>query len=139
MSQEINFLSVKNQKKLLSSKQISCEELIKVHIDQIEKYNPYVNAMVTLTYDLALDQAKDFDNKPEKQNGILAGLPVAVKDLEETSGIKTTFGSRIYSENIPTNESLIVNNIKESGSIIIGKSKTPEFGAASQTFNEVFR
>ena len=138
MSQESNFLSVKNQKKLLSSKQISCEELIKVRIDQIEKYNPYVNAMVTLTYDLALDQAKDFDNKPEKQNGILAGLPVAVKDLEETSGIKTTFGSRIYSENIPTNDSLIVKNIKKSGAIIIGKSNTPEFGAGSQTFNEVF-
>ena len=67
----------------MSSKQISCEELIKVHIDQIEKYNPYVNAVVAVTYDLALDQAKDFDNKPEKQNGILADLPVAVKDLEK--------------------------------------------------------
>ena len=90
MTQRLIFCSVKS-KKLLSSKQISCEELVKVHIDQIEKYNPYINAMVTLSYDLALENAKEFDNKPEKQSGILAGLPVAVKDLEETSGIKTTF------------------------------------------------
>ena len=138
MTEEINFLSALNLKKLLSTKQISCEELIKIHLNQIEKYNPLVNAIVTLTNELAIKQAKDFDNNTDKLNGILAGLPVAVKDLEETSGIRTTFGSQIYKDNIPNNDSLIVKKVKESGAIIIGKSNTPEFGAGSQTFNEVF-
>ncbi|MBA31756.1 MAG: amidase [Chloroflexi bacterium] len=138
MTEEINFLSTINQKKLLLSKQISCEELVNVHLDQIDKYNPLVNAIVTLSNELAINQAKDIDNNSDKLNGILAGLPVAVKDLEETSGIRTTFGSQIYADNIPNSDSLIVKKVKESGAIIIGKSNTPEFGAGSQTFNEVF-
>jgi amidase len=70
--------------------------------------------------------------------GPLHGLPVAHKDLFETAGIRTTFGSRIYKDNIPERDSIIVERAKKAGAITIGKTNTPEFGAGSQTFNEVF-
>ena len=66
------------------------------------------------------------------------GLPIGIKDLAETSGIKTTYGSLVYKSFFPKTDALIVKRIKEAGAIVIGKTNTPEFGAGAQTFNEVF-
>jgi amidase len=73
-----------------------------------------------------------------KLPGPLHGLPHAVKDLVPTAGIRTTFGSRIYKDFVPVTDGLIVERLKGAGAIIIGKTNTPEFGAGSHTFNEVF-
>src|SRR5678815_3893514 len=70
--------------------------------------------------------------------GPLHGLPVAHKDLMETRGIRTTFGSPLYKDNVPTENDIIVERIRRAGAIIVGKTNTPEFGAGSQTFNAVF-
>ena len=76
--------------------------------------------------------------RAEETWGVLHGLPVAHKDLFETAGIRTTFGSRIYKDYVPDHDAIIVERAKRAGAITIGKTNTPEFGAGSQTFNEVF-
>jgi amidase len=70
--------------------------------------------------------------------GVLHGLPIAHKDLVDTAGIRTTFGSPFHRDNVPTRDALIVTRIRAAGAITIGKTNTPEFGAGSQTFNPVF-
>src|SRR5262245_17524363 len=70
--------------------------------------------------------------------GPLHGLPIAHKDLQITKGIRTTFGSPIYADFVPAEDSLLVDRIRRAGAILVGKTNTPEFGAGSQTFNPVF-
>ena len=126
---------------MLKAGEISCAELTAAHIDQIEKYNPEINAIVTHTADLALEQAALADLKIAKNPencGPLHGLAVAYKDLSLTKGVRTTFGSISMQDHVPDENSLIVDRTQEAGAIMLGKTNTPEFGAGSHTFNEVF-
>ncbi len=122
---------------------ISSREVMQAHLDQIERVNPMVNAIVTLLdADDLLDQASKADERLAKEGpegiGPLHGLPVGIKDLQPTAGIRTTYGSRIFKDFVPEEDSLTVQRYKEAGAIVMGKTNTPEFGAGSQTFNEVF-
>jgi amidase len=136
---DLCFLTAKEMLDLVISKQLSSEELVKVHLKQIETVNPKVNAVVTLA-EQALKNARQADNALAKGNptGLLYGLPVLHKDLQETQGIRTTYGSPIYQHFIPDIDALIVEKLKKAGAITLGKTNTPEFGAGSQTFNQVF-
>jgi amidase len=110
-------------------------------LSQIARINPKVNAICTLLdRDQLLRQARAADQQLGKSRAIgpLHGFPHAVKDLIPTAGIRTTYGSPIYTDNVPTEDALTVQRLKEAGAIIIGKTNTPEFGAGSQTFNAVF-
>jgi amidase len=137
---DLCFLTATEMLALLLSKQLSSEELVRAHLEQIERVNPKVNAVVTLVAEQALEKARAGDNALAKGKslGLLHGLPVLHKDLQETKGIKTTYGSRIYQNFIPNFDSLVVERLKNAGAITLGKTNTPEFGAGSQTFNEVF-
>ena len=73
-----------------------------------------------------------------RPTGPLHGLPIAVKDLEDTAGMRTTYGSPVFRDHVPEADSLLVTRLRNAGAIVIGKTNTPEFGAGSQTFNEVF-
>src|SRR4051794_25904418 len=107
------------------------------HLERIAAVNPRVNAIVTLLEpERALELADEADRRPPR--GILHGLPIAVKDLEETAGMRTTYGSPLFAENVPEHDSLLVERLRQAGAVVIGKTNTPEFGAGSQTFNEVF-
>ena len=99
-----------------------------------------MNAIVTLVPEQALEAAKKADVRLVKGEtpGRLHGLPVAHKDLVETKGIRTTYGSPIYKDHVPDFDCLIVERMKAAGAITLGKTNTPEFGAGSQTFNQVF-
>jgi amidase len=110
------------------------------HLEQIEKVNPAVNAIVTLVAEKALAQAESADRKLMRGEaaGCLFGLPVGVKDLVHTRGIRTTYGSPIYEALVPEDDALIVEREKAAGAIILGKTNTPEFGAGGNTFNQVF-
>ena len=125
---------------LLRDKHISAQELMEAHLEHISRVNPKVNAIVTLRPELGIEGAKQLDKSIAKghQFGILEGLPVAHKDLVPTKGIRTTYGSPLYSDFVPDYSALIVERIQKAGAITIGKTNTPEFGAGSQTFNEVF-
>ncbi len=137
---ELCFKTATEQRELLSDKTISACELLSAHLAQIERINPGVNAIVTEVADQAVDAAQKIDKRLAQGDnpGILAGLPVAHKDLVLTKGIRTTFGSRIFKDHIPDTNSLIVQRMIDAGAVTIGKTNTPEWGAGSQTFNEVF-
>ncbi len=137
---ELCFQTACEQEKLIRSKKISVTQLITAHLDQVERFNPSLNAIITLTAESALQAAKEADAKIARQEslGPLHGLPVAHKDLFLTKGVKTTFGSPIYKDNIPDIDSLPVERLKNAGAISLGKTNTPEFGAGSQTFNTLF-
>jgi len=124
----------------IHAKDLSAQEVMEAHLAQIERVNPVVNAIVTLDPDRALAGAKAADAALARgdQVGPLHGLPIAHKDLVETKGIRTTMGSPIFKDHVPTVNALIVDRLQGAGAITIGKTNTPEFGAGSQTFNEVF-
>ena len=126
--------------KLLRAKKVSAREVVEAHLRQIERLNPKVNAIVTLVADRALARAKQLDEEAARGKfaGVLHGLPIAHKDLKETKGIRTTFGSPIFRDYVPNFNTLAVERELAAGAITIGKSNTPEFGAGSQTFNPVF-
>lgn len=125
---------------LIRAKKLSAREALAAHLRQIERVNPKVNAIVTLVPEMASESAKRADELQARGGalGPLHGLPVAHKDLVETRGIRTTFGSPLFKDNVPAEDDLIVQRIKRAGAITLGKTNTPEFGAGSQTFNTVF-
>ncbi len=120
---------------------MSCVEIIEAHLQQIESYNPTINAIVTHTKEQALKQAARADRalaKDPQSCGPLHGLPIAHKDMMLTKGVRTTFGSTTKRDFIPDENSLIVERMEQAGAIMLGKTNTPEYGAGSHTFNEVF-
>jgi amidase len=137
---EICFLSATELVRLVRAKELSVQEMVESHLARIERYNPEVNAVVTLTAEQAMDRAHAADDAIARgeEVGPLVGLPVAHKDLIPTKGVRTTFGSLVYKDFVPDHDALIVDRLKEAGAISLGKTNTPEFGAGSQTFNEIF-
>src|SRR5260221_6735343 len=113
---------------------------MRAYIAQIERVNPKVNAIVTFLPEAALKEAKKLDAKRSRSDhsGPLAGLPIAYKETIVTRGIRTTFGSPIYADNIPNEDHALVERLKAAGAITLGKTNAPEFAAGSQTFNRVF-
>src|ERR687890_1808937 len=113
-------------------------------LEQIEHTNLHVNAIVTLHPERALRDARAADERLAEalahgeEVGPLHGLPVAHKDLAPTRGIRTTFGSPVYEDFVPDEDALVVERLRRAGAITVGKTNTPEFGAGSQTYNEVF-
>jgi amidase len=126
--------------RFIRSKQLSARELVDAHLEQIDRLNPRVNAIVTLVPELAREAAAQADERLAHGEtcGPLHGLPVAHKDLFDTAGIRTTYGSQIYAKHVPATDDILVERMRRAGAIIIGKTNTPEFGAGSQTFNKIF-
>jgi amidase len=124
----------------LRRKDVSARDVMAAHLARVDRINPKVNAIVTLVRERAMADAARADEQTARGGalGVLHGLPVAHKDLVDTAGIRTTRGSRFYSDNVPTRDALIVTRLRAAGAVTCGKTNTPEFGAGSQTFNEVF-
>ena len=137
---DICFMTAVELAQRIRSRQLSCVEVMEAHLAQIDMVNPQVNAIVTYHPEQALEGAQAADDSLTRGDdvGALHGLPVAHKDLVETAGVRTTHGSPIYADHIPDRDALIVERLKRAGAISVGKTNTPEFGAGSQTFNEVF-
>jgi amidase len=121
-------------------RQVSARDVMAAHIARIERVNPRINAIVTLVAERAMADAGKADERQARGGalGPLHGLPVAHKDLANTAGIRTTFGSPLYRDNVPTVDALIVKRVRAAGAVTLGKTNTPEFGAGSNTFNPVF-
>ncbi len=121
-------------------REVSVREIMQAHIARIEHVNPVINALTTLRLEQALAQADMADTTLSKNEdvGLLFGLPAAHKDSYLTSGLRTTFGSRIYEHHVPSRDSAVVARQRSAGAIIIGKTNTPEFNAGSHTFNNIF-
>lgn len=105
---------------------------------RIAEVNGQVNALPTLCFDRARDHAKSVMQLPLSERGLLAGLPVPIKDLTDVAGVRSTQGSRIFANRIAQSSDLLVRHLEHEGGIIYAMSNTPEFGAGAQTFNDVF-
>lgn len=125
---------------MIRRRDVSVQEVMAAHLAQIERVNPAVNAICTVTAESAMAQAQEADSNLSRGEspGPLYGLPIAIKDLADTKGIRTTYGSPIYKDHVPDHDALFVERLKAAGAIVIGKTNTPEFGAGSHTFNRVF-
>src|SRR4051795_9701101 len=97
-----------------------------------------INALPTLCFDRARDHARHLIQKPAAERGLLAGIPVVIKDLTYVAGVRSTSGSRIYADFVPETSDLTVERLEVEGGIVYAKSNTPEFGAGANTFNDVF-
>ncbi|MFI7035748.1 amidase [Microbispora rosea] len=137
---ELADLTATEMAALLRAREVSAVELTEACLRRVEETNPRVNAVVTLTAERALDQAAraDEDLRRGLVRGPLHGIPVAHKDLADTAGVRTTYGSRAFADHVPTEDDPLVRRIREAGGIALGKTNTPEFGTGSHTVNEVF-
>jgi amidase len=137
---DVCFLTATEMARRLRAGELSAREVVAAHLRQIGRVNPKVNAVVTLVADQAMAAAQQADDRLARGEpaGPLHGLPVAHKDLQDTAGIRTTYGSPIYRDHVPGRDSLLVERLKRAGAVTLGKTNTPEFGAGSQTFNPVF-
>jgi amidase len=105
---------------------------------RIADVNAPVNALVTLCFDRARKHAEDMMQRPIIERGVLAGLPVPIKDLTDVEGVRSTKGSRIFADRVAPASDILVKHLEREGGIIYAMSNTPEFGAGAQTFNDVF-
>ena len=140
LNTNLAFSSISDLKKLIHNKEISPVELVNMFVERIQKYNPKLNAFLEVSAEKALIAAKKTESAilQNQPIGPLGGIPISVKDLELTEGITTTMGSLVFKDRIPSENSIVVERLLAAGAIILGKTNTPEFGAGSQTFNEVF-
>jgi amidase len=141
---DVCFLEAAELARLIRVRELSAEEAMLACLEQIEHTNLHVNAIVTLHPERALRDARAADERLAEalahgeEVGPLHGLPVAHKDLAPTRGTRTTFGSPVYEDFVPDEDALVVERLRRAGAITVGKTNTPEFGAGSQTYNEVF-
>ena len=137
MTNSIDSLWKLNAKKLidlLDKKEISPLEILDANVNRINEVNKNINAVVTLCKERATHNI----SKTGGENTILKNIPVLIKDVTDVKGVKTTFGSKYYENNISERSDILVTNIEKNGGVILGKTNTPELAAGSNTFNEVF-
>jgi amidase len=137
---ELCDLTATEARRLIGTKEISPVELVDSCIARIEGVDPAVNCMVTRAYARAREEAKVAEQMVMDGDdlGLLHGLPMGIKDLEATEGIRTTWGSLINKDTVPAADQGSVAAVRAEGAIILGKTNTPEFGAGANTKNRVF-
>jgi amidase len=125
---------------MLRRREVSAREVVSAHIARIEAFDPVINAIVTRTFDAGMSRAAAADDAMASGRtvGLLHGLPVAHKDLADTAGVRTTYGSPLFATNVPQHDALVVERMTHAGAISLGKTNVPEFGAGSHTVNPVF-
>lgn len=117
---------------------ITPHDLLDALEQRIAQVDPAVNALPTRCFDRAREHADRLMRLPVAQRGPLAGLPVPIKDLTDVAGVRTTYGSTLFSDHVPQESDLLVEGLEANGAIVYAKSNTPEFGAGANTFNDVF-
>lgn len=136
----INDLPATTQARMLASGELSARELLDATLDRVAELNPVLNAVVSVDEESARAAAAAADeaHAAGRSLGPLHGLPLAVKDLHATAGMRTTFGSPAFADHVPDADELVVARMRAAGAIVFGKTNVPEFGAGSHTFNPVF-
>jgi len=137
---ELAFLPAVEQMALLEKRAVSSRELLDCYLERVESLNPRLNAIVTLDYERARRRAAEADDARARGEswGPLHGLPITVKDVFETEGLRTTAGSPDLTDYVPDQDAIVVRRLRAVGAIIFGKTNTPAMAADGQTYNEVF-
>ena len=139
-SRDLAFAGAGELLKLYRSRRASPLEVVQTLLARIDAVNPEVNAIVTLARDAALWQARRATAalKRGAELPALFGVPVAIKDVTPTAGLRTTFGSTLFEDHVPSADALVVQRLRAAGAIVLGKTNTPEFAFGPNTVNEVF-
>jgi amidase len=137
---ELTHLSASAIAEGVSRRKFTARAVLESHLAAIDRFNPVVNAICTLAADRAMADAESLDVRLAggAEPPILAGVPVAIKDIVPTAGIRTTWGSPLFADFIPTQDALIVERLRQAGAIVLGKTNVPEFAAGANTTNRVF-
>src|SRR6266446_3664247 len=140
MSKKLTHLSAVELARLVRTKKASPVEVVEAHLAAIQRINPAVNAFCTVAAEKALAWAREAERAVKKRAKLkpLHGVPVAIKDLTLTADIRTTFGSTLFRDHVPTEDAEVVRKLKAAGAIVLGKTNTPEFGAGANPVNKVF-
>ena len=133
---ELIALSASSAVGLLKEGKVSPYELLDALENRIEAVDGKVNALPTLCFDRA---RRNVDSKHREwlKETPLAGLPIAIKDLTDVSGVRTTMGSVLYENHVPEQSDILVENLERQGGVVYAKSNTPEFGTGGNTYNKV--
>ena len=120
--------------------ELSPVEVVEAHLDRIRALDDEINAIVALRADEARETAREVKRRIEagEDPGPLAGVPVAVKDLEDVAGLPTTSGSKPLADNVADEDALVVERLRDAGAVVLGKTNTPEFGHKGTTDNLLF-
>ncbi|WP_050522550.1 amidase [Pseudorhodobacter wandonensis] len=133
---DLTRISAETLAAMIARREVGCAEVMEAYSAKINAANPAVNAIVSLRdADALIAEAKAADKA--QQRGPLHGLPMAVKDLVATKGLRTTYGSPVFSDYVPVNDDLLAARMRAAGAIFIGKTNTPEWGHGSHSFNPV--
>src|SRR5580698_9369721 len=132
--------SARELARLIRERTVSPVEVLDAHLAAIAEINPKLNAIVTLAAEQAQDAARRSERAVAKGEplGSLHGLPVAIKDITPTAGIRTTFASPLYKDYVPTEDAEVVRRLKSAGAIVLAKTNTPEFACGAYTNNALF-
>src|SRR5215472_14245582 len=127
-------------RQLIGRKAISPVELLESCLRRIEAVNPALNAVTATCIDRAKTEAKAAEAAVLRGDtlGLLHGLPIGIKDLNETAGLRTTWGSPLYADYVPEKDERMVAAVRKAGAIVVGKTNVPEFGAGANTNNPVY-
>lgn len=135
---EIADLSAVELQRRVTDRELSPVDIVEACLGRVEQFNGTLNALVTLN-DNAREDARALERRIMRGDVLpLCGLPVGIKDVTPVAGLRTTYGSKAYSDYVPTEDALVVSRLREAGAIILGKTNCPEFAAGGNTFNEVF-
>ena len=132
---ELAFLSAVEQARLVREGDVSSVELVELYLERIEQIDPQLNSFVTVRADEVLADARAAD--ASASDAPFRGVPIAVKDLTPTAGIRTTYSSRAYANHVPDFDTAVVRRLREAGFVILGKTNTPEFGTTAFTESEL--
>ena len=138
MSNRLFELSATAVVDLLRKGEVSPAEVLADTEARVESINPVVNALVTFCHDRAASHAAALTARPPAERGVLAGLPIPIKDAYAVAGVRTTIGSIAYADHVPEHSDYLVEAIEAAGGVVFAKSNTPEFQAGANTFNDVF-
>lgn len=123
---------------MLKTGEISPHDLLDCLETRIGEVDGVVNALPTLCFERARAHSDALMKRPMNERGLLAGIPIPIKDLSNVKGVRTTLGSLMFKDNVPDTSDILVEHLERQGAIVYAKSNTPEFGAGANTFNEVF-
>ena len=137
IDQDLAFAPATELRDLMADKQITSVELTELYLSRIERLDGQLNSYLTLTPEIALDQARRADEAIAmgESLGPLHGVPISIKDLEMTRGIRTTSGSLVFADRKPDENSIVVERVLNAGAVMLGKTNTPEFGHRGTTEN----
>ena len=136
----MNNMSAVDLARGVRTKALSPVEILKSHLDAIARANPAINAICTLAAEQAMGAARAAEDAVMRGRalGPLHGVPIGIKDVTPTAGIRTTYGSPLYAEHVPAEDAEVVTRLKAAGAIVVGKTNTPEFATGANTVNKVF-